>query len=310
MRYWEHPDWPAMAASVRAGGQTESLIAADWIEEVGGDGPVAGRVRLLAEAAQSLRGVEAIGRQVKGWAAEWLPEGERWAAGWDYLDPGPYQVGELNLEFRHGFVRRVCCTGRHLHALHQLCLREPVAEVVVCGPLWAAVGGPQEDHLPDPKSRLMTVVFRCGYDIPGWPGGGLRIARQVAVTDLERQSDWAGVAGRVEHARRLFLNYESRPEGLLGKFLVPPGPRVEWCRQADAAEWFNPPPPAARLFPPADLRDASDWDRVARWHAVNPDGWPGGVPDDYPYTAQRRAAPGHGPYSLYGRLMDHTVVRE
>lgn len=28
-----------------------------------------------------------------------------------------------------------------------------------------------------------------------------------------------------------------------------------------------------------------------------------------PYTAQQRAAPGYGPYSLYGRLMDHTVVR-
>lgn len=310
MRYWEHPDWPAVAASVRDGGRTESLIAADWVEEVGGDGPVAGRVRLLAESPESLRAVEAIGRQVKGWAAEWLPEGERPAAGWDYLSPGPYRVGELNLEFRHGFVRRICCTGRHLHVLHQLCLREPVAEVVVCGPLWGrAVNGTREDHLPDPKNRLMAVVFRCGYDIPGWPGGGLRIARQVAVTDLERQLDWAGVAGRVEHARRLFMDYESRPEGLLSKFLVPPGPRVEWCRQADAAEWVNPPPPGARLFLPANLRAAIDWERIARWHADHPDGWVDGVPDDYPDTAQRRAAPGYGPYTLYGRNVLHTIVR-
>ena len=308
MRYWEHPDWPAMAASVRAGGRTESLIAADWVEEVGGDGPVAGRVRLLAEAAQSLRGVAAIGRQVKGWAAEWLPEGERPAAGWDYLGPGPYRVGELNLEFRHGFVRRVCCTGRHLHALHQLCLREPVAEVVVCGPLWGRVGNFDLGSLESRRGGWVGAKYSCTVGVPGWPGGGLKMAQEWLMSEAEWQADPFRAQDERRQVEADFIR-GSRPEGVLEKWLVPPGPRVEWCREGDGAGWVTPPPPGTRLFLPDDLHAVADWNRIARWHSDNPDGWPGGVPYDYPYTVAQRAAPEFSPYVLNGRLMDHTVVR-
>jgi hypothetical protein len=129
---------------------------------------------------------------------------------------------------------------------------------------------------------------------------------------LMSEAEWQADPFRAQDERRQveadFIR-GSRPEGVLEKWLVPPGPRVEWCREADAAEWVTPPPPGTRLFLPANLRAAIDWERIARWHADHPDGWVDGVPDDYPDTAQRRAAPGYGPYSLYGRLMDHTVVR-
>jgi hypothetical protein len=270
-----------MAAAVREAGDWGP--AADWIEEVGGDEATARRVRTLAARDE-----------VQGWAN---------------VQPLVTADGQAEVyqAFRNGFVHRVVATGRHLAALHQLCRREPVAEVLVCGPLWMEVDGPRFTDHSDPERLETTRWYDFRAQIPGWPGGGIVTAQEVRSSFAQA----AALRGGYVELMRPTVDYfarRCRPESLLAEPLVPPGPRVEWAGTGDS--FFRPYPQGTSAFMPEVREAVRRWDRIARWHASHPDGLVDVSGFDYPYSVvPRGAVADRGGYTLMGVALEHSTVR-